>query len=109
VGFSLQLFLPIATPKDITMFTDGNGMTLYVCDLDVAGTSDCYDNCAEKWTAYLFKENDVLMEGWTLAKRKEGTMQLLYLGNPTYLFTGDKSKGDMHGDGLDGVWHVLKG
>ena len=91
------------------MFTDGNGMTLYVCDLDVAGTSDCYDNCAEKWTAYLFKENDVLMEGWTLAKRKEGTMQLLYLGNPTYLFTGDKSKGDMHGDGLDGVWHVLKG
>ena len=91
------------------MFTDGNGMTLYVCDLDNAGTSNCYDNCAEKWTAYLFKENDVLTEGWTVAKRREGTMQLLYLGNPTYLFTGDKSKGDMHGDGLDGVWHILKG
>ena len=93
----------------VNMFTDGNGMTLYSCDLDGAGTSNCYDDCADKWPAHLYKENDVLAEGWTLVKRTEGSMQLAYLGRPTYLFTGDKSKGDMHGDGLDGAWHILKG
>lgn len=91
------------------MFTDGHGMTLYVYDLDLAGVSNCYGDCAEKWTAHVYSENDVLTEGWTLVKRTNGTMQLAYLGKPTYLFAGDKNKGDVHGDGLDGVWHILKG
>ena len=93
----------------VDMFTGENGMTLYVGDLDHIGTSTCYGNCADKWPAHLHEENDVLAEGWTLVKRTEGSMQLAYLGKLTYLFTGDKSKGDMHGDGVDGVWHLLKG
>ena len=91
------------------MFTDGHGMTLYVYDLDHPGISNCYRDCAEKWIANVYNEHDVLTEGWTLVKRNDGTMQLAYFGRPTYLFTGDKNKGDMHGDGLDGVWHILKG
>jgi predicted lipoprotein with Yx(FWY)xxD motif len=96
------------TERGINMFTDKNGMTIYVCDLDHAGASNCYEDCAEKWHAHTAKDGDLLTEGWTLVKRTDGTMQLAYCGKPTYLFRGDKSKGDMHGDGLDGVWHILK-
>ena len=91
------------------MFTDGHGMTLYVYDLDHPGMSNSNHEGSEKWTPHVYEGDDALTEGWTLVKRTNGTMQLAYFGKPTYLFAGDKNKGDMHGDGLDGVWHILKG
>ena len=55
------------------------------------------------------KEGDALTEGWTMAKRTDGTMQLAFDGKPTYLFEGDAKKGDITGDGVGGVWHIIKG
>ena len=31
------------------ILTDSKGMTLYVWDKDSAGTSTCYDKCAQAW------------------------------------------------------------
>lgn len=49
-----------------------------------------------------------MMRDWTLVKRADGTMQWAYDGKPLYFFANDKSKGDMMGDGVDGVWHIIK-
>ena len=88
--------------------TDAAKMTLYTYDKDSAGTSACYDDCAKNWPPYLGKEGDKMAEGWTLAERKDKTMQWAYDGKPTYLYAGDKKPGDMMGDGKGGVWHALK-
>ena len=90
------------------MKTDMNGMTLYTFDKDKDGASVCYGDCATKWPPYLGKAEDALTEGWTLAKRTDNTMQWSYDGKPVYYFQGDKAKGDAKGEGMGGVWHVIK-
>lgn len=90
------------------LVTAKNGMTLYVFDKDTGGISSCYDDCAKMWPAYLGKAADKLTEGWTLVKRTDGMMQWAYDSKPVYFFKDDKKKGDMAGDGMGGVWHVIK-
>ena len=90
------------------MLTDANGMTLYSFDKDKGSVSDCYGDCAAKWPPYLGKAADKMTEGWTLVDRTDGSKQWAYDGKPMYYFAGDKKKGDAAGDGLGGVWHVIK-
>ena len=90
------------------MVTAKNGMTLYVFDKDKGAESTCYDQCAVNWPPYMAEANAALSEGWTMVKRKDGTMQWAYDGHPMYFFKGDTAKGDAKGDGMGGVWHVVK-
>lgn len=90
------------------MIMDGKGNTLYIFDKDVGGKPSCYDACAAKWPPYLGKADDKLTEGWTLVDRTDGTKQWAYDGKPMYYFAGDKKAGDMMGDGMGGMWHVIK-
>jgi predicted lipoprotein with Yx(FWY)xxD motif len=101
------LILSAAAAQAAAMLTAPNGMTLYVFDKDKGGVSSCYDNCAKKWPAYLGKEGDKMTEGWTIVKRTDGSMQLAYDSKPTYFFKNDKKEGDMKGDGMGGVWHIV--
>ena len=87
------------------MFTDKNGMTLYVSSLDKEGSSPVEPG--EMWAPHMAKTEDQLSEGWTHVQRADGSVQLAYLGKLTYLFQGDRGKGDMRGEGLDGIWHVI--
>ena len=98
--------LPLAA--EAKMIADAKGMTLYVFDKDAGGKSACYDACATKWPPYLGKVSDKLTEGWTLVDRTDGTKQWAYDGKPVYFFAGDKKAGDMAGDGMGGMWHVIK-
>jgi predicted lipoprotein with Yx(FWY)xxD motif len=91
-----------------TMLTDAKGMTLYTFDKDKDGQSACYDDCAAKWPPYLGKEGDSMAEDWALVSRTDGTMQWTYDGKPVYFFAGDAKAGDMAGEGMGGVWHVIK-
>jgi predicted lipoprotein with Yx(FWY)xxD motif len=89
------------------MLMGANEMTLYVFDKDKEGTSSCYDACATKWPPYLGKEGDKMEKDWALVKRTDGAMQWTYDNKPLYFFEGDKKKGDMAGDGIGGVWHIV--
>ncbi len=90
------------------MYTDKNGMTVYTSDLDNTQAPAKDLEGSELWAPHLGKEDEVLKHGWTHVKRADGTLHLAYLGKLTYLFRGDRGKGDMKGDGLNGSWHVLK-
>lgn len=101
------LILSVASAQAATMLTAKNGMTLYVFDKDKGKVSSCYGDCAAKWPPYLGKKGDALTEGWTLGKRKDGTMQWAYDGKPVYFYMADKMKGDKAGDGMGGTWHIV--
>jgi predicted lipoprotein with Yx(FWY)xxD motif len=90
------------------MKVDANGMTLYTFDNDAGGVPSCYDDCAVKWPPYLVAEGAEMGEGWTQVDRTDGTKQWAYDGKPVYLYIEDKAAGDMLGDGVGGVWHVIK-
>jgi predicted lipoprotein with Yx(FWY)xxD motif len=89
------------------MLTAKNGMTLYTFDKDAGGVSSCYADCAKMWPPYLGKAKAKISTGWTMVKRTDGKMQWAHDGKPVYMFQGDKAKGDMAGDGMGGVWHII--
>lgn len=92
-----------------------NGMTLYTYAPDTAGVSNCTGQCAAVWPPYIVPDASVL---WNVhagisgavgsITRADGTIQVTYGGRPVYFYGGDKSSGDTNGQGLGGVWYVIK-
>ena len=89
---------------------DAKGMTLYTYDKDTAGVSNCTNQCATIWPPYVVTGTAPanLPLGITLIKRADGSMQYADQGKPLYTYTKDKDAKDVYGDGVGGVWHVVK-
>ena len=102
----LALSSGLAMADDMLMAK--NGMTLYTFDADTGVDSTCYDKCADFWPPYMAEAGATAEKDWTMVKRKDGTMQWAYDGHPLYFFKSDVAKGDAKGDGMKGVWHVVK-
>jgi predicted lipoprotein with Yx(FWY)xxD motif len=90
-----------------TTLTAANGMTVYVFDKDVGGTPSCYAECAKTWPAYTAKAGEKIAKGWSEVKRTDGSLQWAYDAKPLYFYAPDKKKGDMLGDGIGGIWHIV--
>lgn len=101
-----------ATPAMMSkgMLTDSNGMTLYTFDKDATGSgkSVCNDACATNWPPVLAKSGEMASGDYTIVTRDDGTMQWAFKGKPLYSWIKDKSPGDMTGDGVNKVWHIVK-
>jgi predicted lipoprotein with Yx(FWY)xxD motif len=114
--FALLLATPLSTPAATPamvsngMLTDSGGMTLYTFDKDVAGNgkSVCNDACAKNWPPFLAKKGETANGEYSLVTRDDGATQWAFKGKPLYLWNKDKKPGDMMGDGLNNVWHVVK-
>lgn len=90
------------------VLVNSSGMTLYTFDKDVAnsGKSACNGPCAALWppVAATGSENG----DYSAVTRDDGSKQLAYKGKPVYLFAKDQKPGDMMGDNVKDVWHVIK-
>lgn len=90
--------------------TDFDGKTLYVFDKDTAGISTCYDACADAWPFYT---SGATAQGQfpanvTVTARKDSSKQFAWKGRPLYYYSGDQKAGDITGDGIGGIWHIVK-
>ncbi|WP_347902773.1 hypothetical protein [Pseudomonas purpurea] len=89
------------------MMVDHKGMTVYTFDKDAGGKSMCNGDCAKNWPP-MMAPADAKAEGkWTVIKREDGMMQWAYGGKPLYTFMKDEKPGEMKGDGMKDVWHVV--
>ncbi|MDD5464684.1 MAG: hypothetical protein PHP62_06055 [Candidatus Moranbacteria bacterium] len=90
--------------------TDFQGMTLYTFDKDTGGTSTCYDSCATLWPAYTSgaTAEKTFPGNITVITRKDNSKQFAWKGMPLYYYSPDKKAGDIMGDGIGGVWHIVK-
>lgn len=90
------------------------GMTLYVFAKDGPDSSKCVDACAETWPPYLIASNEPLTPGEGVTgtvgsfARADGSLQVTYNGQPLYYYSADVSAGDTRGEGIGGVWSVVK-
>ncbi|MCF8060782.1 MAG: hypothetical protein K9K67_15875 [Bacteriovoracaceae bacterium] len=90
------------------ILTDKNGLTLYTFDDDQAsGESTCFGRCLRVWPA-LETMADVVPAPFSLTTRPDGVQQLVLENEPLYFFFQDKLPGDILGDGLGGVWHIIE-
>lgn len=91
-----------------------NGMTLYTFDKDTKGAamSACVDKCIVNWPPFVAAAGAVPSGKWTIVdvKDKDGKAVKMwaYDGWPLYYFVKDTKAGDVAGDGVGGVWHVVK-
>jgi len=91
-----------------TIMTSPQGMTVYTFDKDQAGTSACYGDCAMKWPPLIAGANAQEYGEMTLITRTDGQRQWAYDGKPLYTYHEDAAAGDVKGDNVGGVWHVVK-
>ncbi|WP_448105832.1 COG4315 family predicted lipoprotein [Pseudomonas azerbaijanoccidentalis] len=89
------------------MMVDHKGMTVYTFDKDSGGKSMCNDDCAKNWPPMTAPAGAKAEGKFTPIKRDDGTMQWAYDGKPLYTFVKDKAPGDMTGDKMKDVWHVV--
>ena len=101
-----SLAAPAMSGADVLV--DDSGMTVYTFDKDTNGTSNCYDGCAASWPPVVAKDGSEASGDFTIVNRRDGSAQWAYKGMPLYTWVGDAKPGDMTGDGVGGVWHVVK-
>ena len=81
---------------------------LYTFDKDPVGRSVCNADCAVKWPPYRPNAGERDVRDFTIIKRDDGSPQWAYKGKPLYTFVGDTKTGDKTGEGVGGVWQVVK-
>ncbi|MCF3640555.1 hypothetical protein LXM94_11330 [Rhizobium sp. TRM95111] len=85
-----------------------NGMTLYTFRKDKPGVSSCYDACAANWPPFMAEANAAADGAYSLIERKDGSKQWAKDGMPLYFWIKDAKSGDTTGDGVNGVWDVVR-
>lgn len=86
-----------------------NGMTLYTFRNDASGVSNCYDSCADAWPPFTAGASATAYGNLSIIDRRDGTRQWTLNGQPLYFWQGDQQRGDATGDGVGGVWDVVRG
>ena len=97
-------------PSKGNYMADPNGMTLYTYSKDIANKSNCNNNCLAVWPAYFINATDKpsYPANINVIARPDGSKQFTWKGMPLYYYTQDKTAGDIKGDGVGGLWHIIK-
>ncbi|WP_316742191.1 hypothetical protein [Streptomyces sp. MK7] len=93
------------------MLVDGGGRTLYLFTADGKNTNsmNCDAACLKLWPPLEGEPKagggvDAGLIGTTVGGSRA---QATYAGHPLYYYAGDQAAGDVGGQGIDGIWHVL--
>lgn len=94
--------------KAMGVVVSNAGMTLYTFDKDSAGNgkSACNDACAAIWPPFS-AEGAANAGPFTVITRDNGSKQWALKGKPLYLYAKDANPGDMNGDNINNVWHII--
>ena len=93
-----------------TYLSDFQGMTLYTFDKDTKGVSNCEGACLSAWPVYTSgaTAQKTFPANITVITRKDGSKQFAWKDMPLYYYAKDTKAGDVTGDGVGGVWHIVK-
>ena len=98
-----------SAPRTIgRVLTTVAGATLYTFDDDQNGESSCYDDCAKHWPPLIALSTAKAHWRMSLTRRTDSQQQWQYDGKPLYTYIGDTTPGDMNGDNVGNVWHVIR-
>lgn len=110
VAPSSNIYLTKTDPAKGTYLTDFQGMTLYTFDKDTTGVSTCYNGCAATWSPYTSgaTAQSQFPVDITVITRTDNSKQFAWKGKPLYYYASDQKAGDIMGDGVGGIWHIVK-
>ncbi|WP_295422045.1 c-type cytochrome [Sulfurovum sp.] len=91
-----------ASNRNAAFLVDTDTMSLYTFDKDALNKSNCDAECQKIWP--LFEGANTGSED---IKVLEGTDHLAYRKHPLYYFANDKAPGDVLGNNVKDVWHLV--
>jgi len=98
---------PVASQNGM-LVSSVNNMTLYTFDKDSMNQSNCVGDCLKAWPALTAPSNVKTSGQFSTIQRDDGSYQWAANGKPLYFFVKDMKVGDMNGDKVGGVWHIVK-
>lgn len=94
------------------VLVDAAGMSLYIFTPDKPDLSTCKGNCLKAWPAVILTPEEIeKVKGsktFGVITRDDGAKQLTLDHRPLYYYVGDEVAGDRTGQGVGGVWFLLK-
>ena len=92
-----------------SIVVDAEGRTLYRFTAEAQGVPVCTGACVATWQPAIVTDAADLPAHVATVKRPDGgKLQLTYDGHPLYRYAGDQSKSDANGEGVGGLWYVVK-
>ena len=88
--------------RNANFLTDTEAKSLYVFDKDMLNKSNCDAECQKIWPLF-----EGANSGSEDVKVLEGTDHLAYRKHPLYYFHNDVKAGDIFGDNVKNVWHLV--
>jgi len=98
----------------VKYLSDNYGMTLYTFDKDTQNKSNCYNGCEAKWPVFYGTIDEAKLPSgieksdFGTITRDNGAKQTTYKSQPLYYFFKDNAPKVKSGDGVKGVWHIVK-
>jgi predicted lipoprotein with Yx(FWY)xxD motif len=91
------------------LLVDLKGRALYTYAGDrTPNRSECESQCALLWPPIYADAASVPKGPFTIAVRADGRRQWAWHGKPLYRWNGDSRRGDAGGEGVAGVWKVVR-
>ena len=98
--------LPVAGAQG--QLVSDHGLTLYSYDPDGrSGQSQCSGPCAALWPPYTAAADAKAAGDFSVIARADHSRQWAWQGRPLYRYAGDPKPDDIHGEGLNGIWHTV--
>jgi len=97
-----------------SVLTGPDGRTLYYLTTESSGSIKCTGACSSTWPPLVVARGSTPSRGTgvtgvlSTVTRPDGTTQLTYNSHPVYYFSGDAMTGQANGQGIKGVWFVVK-
>lgn len=94
----------------MNVLTTGTGLALYYRSSDPAPGSSCTGDCAKSWPPFIAQGNVIPADNFQGQLTTHATAngnQVEYNGHPLYTYSGDNAKGQLNGQGLNGVWNAV--
>ena len=99
---------PFRQRGDILVEIKGRGVYTYDGD-KVANQSDCFAQCRLLWPPVYADDESKPKGSFTIFIRKDDARrQWAFKGKPLYRWVSDVKRGDAGGDGVAGVWRLIK-
>jgi predicted lipoprotein with Yx(FWY)xxD motif len=99
---------PPPAVMDRGMLVDLDGFTLYTFDGDRRpNVSTCFGICETLWPPHVAPAGAKPTGRFTIVFRRDSSRHWAYDGKPLYRWARDKKPGDVTGDKINNVWHLI--
>jgi predicted lipoprotein with Yx(FWY)xxD motif len=99
---------PVPVWRRNGLLVEQGGRALYTFTEDLPGQSRCDAPCEALWPPHYAAPDAKPFGPFTLARSRDGRPMWAWQGKPLYRWISDRRRGAAGGDGVAGVWFLVK-